>query len=608
MIAAQACSKCGTSLFHDALDGLCAKCVWRVTLEASELEHAELETSFGSGLLQLRREMPGERIGNYLLVEELGEGGFGVVWVAEQERPVRRRVALKIIKPGMDSREVIARFEQERQALAMMEHPNIAKVFDAGATEWGRPFFVMELVKGVRITDFCDEANLTIAERLRIFVSVCRAVQHAHQKGIIHRDLKPSNILVTTEEGAAVPKVIDFGVAKATQQGSLTDFTVFTRLEQMIGTPLYMSPEQAERGGLDIDTRSDIYSLGVLLYELLTGRTPFDPETLMRQGMDEIRRAIREQEPSRPSALLGTTALELRTKVAQQRQVEGAKLISLIRGDLDWIVMKALEKDRSRRYETANGFAKDIERHLASEPVHARPTSGLFRLRRLARRNRTAFAAAAAVAAALIIGLTVATRSYFNERAARAGETKQRLIAENQSRQAQASAAAAAASELRARRSLYAADMNLVQQAIARNNIGRARLLLDRHRPASGEADLRSWEWRYLWQQCRSGARSMLTKREGVLVKAVRFSPDSAWLMVSYDDGKVELLGCCTAPPREGSSGAFRLVGSRRVFATREHMRGSHGTRRGEDNSRRHWRGDAALRDGWAGLRPSLFS
>src|SRR6478609_2458297 len=260
-----------------------------------------------------RPDRPGERIGDYKLLEQIGEGGFGQVWVADQEAPVRRRVALKIVKLGMDTKEVIARFGQERQALAMMDHPNIAKVFDAGATPTGRPFFVMELVRGIKFTDYCDQAKLSTAERLQLFIAVCHAVQHAHQKGIIHRDLKPSNILVTVSEGVAVPKVIDFGVAKATQQQRLTDLTIYTQVEQMIGTPLYMSPEQAEMSGLDVDTRSDIYSLGVLLYELLSGRTPFDPHELMRKGLDEIRRTIREQEPQKPSMFVRTMALELRT-------------------------------------------------------------------------------------------------------------------------------------------------------------------------------------------------------------------------------------------------------------------------------------------------------
>src|SRR5678816_2190329 len=305
-------------------------------------------------LARLKPEEAGERIGPYKLREQIGEGGFGVVWVAEQQEPVRRTVALKIIKMGMDTREVVARFEQERQALAMMDHPNIARVFDAGATEHGRPFFVMELVRGIKITDYCDQANLPTAERLALFITVCQAVQHAHQKGVIHRDLKPSNILVTLHDGVPVPKVIDFGVAKATQ-GRLTDNTVYTQFQQMIGTPLYMSPEQAEMSGLDVDTRTDIYALGVLLYELLTGRTPFDADTFNKAGHDEMRRLIREQEPQKPSTALHTMAQATLTNVALHRASEPPRLIHSIHGDLDWIVMKALDKDRARRYETATG-------------------------------------------------------------------------------------------------------------------------------------------------------------------------------------------------------------------------------------------------------------
>ncbi|MEO7318581.1 MAG: tetratricopeptide repeat protein, partial [Chthoniobacteraceae bacterium] len=358
---------------------------------------------------RLKPEEAGDQIANYKLLQQIGEGGFGVVWMAEQEKPVRRRVALKIIKLGMDTKEVIGRFEQERQALAMMDHPNIAKVFDAGATQFGRPFFVMELVRGIKITEYCDQNNLPTEGRLQLFIEVCNAVQHAHQKGVIHRDLKPSNILVTLHDGTPVPKVIDFGVAKATQQQRLTDLTVFTQFEQMIGTPLYMSPEQAEMSGLDIDTRSDIYSLGVLLYELLTGRTPFDPEELMRKGLDEMRLAIREQEPPKPSTVLHTMAAEKRTAIAHRRQADSAKLVGQIQGDLDWIVMKALEKDRTRRYETANGLARDVERHLASEPITARPTSQLYRFQRLVRRNKLVFAAGAMVVAALLVGTIVST-------------------------------------------------------------------------------------------------------------------------------------------------------------------------------------------------------
>jgi serine/threonine protein kinase len=360
----------------------------------------------------------GTRIGNYKLLQKIGEGGCGGVYMAEQEKPIRRRVALKIIKLGMDTKSVIARFEAERQALAMMDHPNIARVLDAGATETGRPFFVMELVRGIKVTDFCDENHLNTRQRLNLFIQICTAIQHAHQKGIIHRDIKPSNILVTLHDGVPVPKVIDFGIAKAIEV-RLTDKTLFTAYEQMIGTPAYMSPEQAEMSGLDVDTRSDIYSLGVLLYELLTGRPPFDPKKLVQDGLDEMRRTLREREPQRPSTMVTTLQGEELTAVTEQHDAELPKLISILRGDLDWIVMKSLEKDRKRRYETANGLAMDIERYLNNEPVVARPPSRLYRFEKLVRRNRVVFAAAAAVAAALCIGLGVSTWLFLRERDAR---------------------------------------------------------------------------------------------------------------------------------------------------------------------------------------------
>jgi serine/threonine protein kinase len=363
-------------------------------------------------------EQPGAQIEQYKLLQKIGEGGCGAVYMAEQEEPIRRRVALKIIKLGMDTRRVIARFEAERQALAMMDHPNIARVLDAGATAMGRPYFVMELVRGIKITEFCNQNHLDTQQRLQLFVEVCHAVQHAHQKGIIHRDIKPSNILVTLHDGVPVPKVIDFGIAKATET-RLTDKTLFTAYEQIIGTPAYMSPEQAEMSGLDIDTRSDIYSLGVLLYELLTGKTPFDSKELLKSGLDQMRRTLRETEPYRPSARLHTLQGAELTATAEQRQVEPPKLISLLRGDLDWIVMKALEKDRRRRYETANGLAMDIHRYLSNEPVAARPPSRLYRFQKLVRRNKVVFAAGAAVTAALVVGLGTSTWLFLQERTAR---------------------------------------------------------------------------------------------------------------------------------------------------------------------------------------------
>jgi serine/threonine protein kinase/tetratricopeptide (TPR) repeat protein len=351
-------------------------------------------------------ERVGTLIGPYKLMEQIGEGGFGLVFVAEQQEPVRRKVALKIIKPGMDSAQVIARFEAERQALALMDHPNIAKVLDAGATESGRPYFVMELVRGIPITAYCDQNQLAPKDRLELFMSVCHAIQHAHQKGIIHRDIKPSNVLVTSHDGKPMAKVIDFGVAKAIHQ-QLSTHTIYTNFAQMIGTPLYMSPEQAEMSGLDIDTRSDIYSLGVLLYELLTGTTPLEKKRFARAAYDEIRRVIREEEPPKPSMRLSSS--DSIASIAAQRHTEPAVLSKLVRGDLDWITMKALEKDRTRRYETANALARDIQRHLSDEPVEACPPSASYRLRKFAKKNRTALTTAAALAFLLLAGIAVST-------------------------------------------------------------------------------------------------------------------------------------------------------------------------------------------------------
>ncbi len=454
-------------------------------------------------------EKPGDQIGRYKLLEQIGEGGFGVVYVAEQREPVKRRVALKIVKLGMDTRQVVARFEAERQALALMDHPNIAKVFDGGTTETGRPYFVMELVRGIKITDYCDQNNSPTIQRLELFIQICRAIQHAHQKGIIHRDIKPSNILVTLHDGVPVPKVIDFGIAKATQQ-ELTQKTVYTQLRQFIGTPAYMSPEQAEMSGLDIDTRSDIYSLGALLYELLTGKTPFDGKKLVEAGLDEIRRIIREEEPSRPSTRISTLTAEEQTTVARRRQVELPKLVSQIRRDLDWIVMKCLEKDRGRRYDTASGLAADVQRYLNTEPVAARPPSKLYRFRKLARRNKLAFGAASAVATALAVGWV--------------GILWQWRQAERNHQEAEAN--------------LYAADMNRAAQVLDDLGPVAARGLLERH---ADQGQLQGFEWRYLWKRCLGDFAYSFPSRSNRVWK-LTFSRDGKTLAALEKGGALRLL------------------------------------------------------------------
>lgn len=391
-------------------------------------------------------ETAGSQVDRYKLLEKIGEGGFGVVYMAQQSEPIRRRVALKIIKLGMDTKQVVARFEAERQALAMMDHPNIARVIDGGSTQTGRPYFVMELVRGDTITAYCDQNRLSLRQRLELFQQVCRAIEHAHQKGIIHRDIKPSNVLVTISDDQPLVKVIDFGIAKATN-ASLTDKTLFTQFRQLIGTPLYMSPEQAERSGVDIDTRTDIYSLGVLLYEMLTGRTPLDPQKLNSAALGELQRMISEDEPPKPSVLVSSAIGDF-AAIAQARAVDPSRLGNSLSGDLDWIVLKALEKDRSRRYSGASQFAADINRYLNDETVEATPPSRLYQLRKFSRRNRGLLATAASLLLMLVIGLigtSIAAAWAVREKRA---AIEARLLAEQSANSARRAALLAGASPM----------------------------------------------------------------------------------------------------------------------------------------------------------------
>ncbi|MCF7763258.1 MAG: protein kinase [Verrucomicrobia bacterium] len=469
-------------------------------------------------------EGPGTVIGRYKLLQQIGEGGMGVVYMAEQTEPVTRKVALKIIKLGMDTKQVVARFEAERQALAMMDHPNIAKVLDAGATDTGRPYFVMELVRGVPITEYCDKNKLSTQERLELFIPVCQAIQHAHQKGIIHRDIKPSNVMVTLHDGHAVPKVIDFGIAKATNQ-KLTEKTLFTNYAQMIGTPAYMSPEQAEMSGLDVDTRTDVYSLGVLLYELLTGSTPFPSKELLSMGYGEMQKVIAEKEPPKPSTRLSTMQHEELTVTADKRSAEGVALRKQFQGDLDWIVMKALEKDRTHRYETVNGLVADIRRHLDNEPVSAAAPTFSYQLHKFYRRNRRYMRVAAAIAGLLVLATAFATfqairatKAEQEALSAKSNESEQRAIAVNKAQEAEearqdaereqeaavksAEAANTANAEAQAARrqaddqaealkqNLYFQNIALAYEEMSANQPAHALKLLD-----DCPEDLRGWEW-----------------------------------------------------------------------------------------------------------------
>lgn len=464
--------------------------------------------------LAIAQEAEGALLGRYRLLQKLGEGGCGEVYMAEQEEPVRRQVALKVIKTGMDTRAVIARFEAERQALALMDHPGIARIYDAGATDSGRPFFVMELVRGARITDYCHEQRLGLESRLELFIKVCEAIQHAHQKGIIHRDIKPSNILVTVHDHVAVPKVIDFGIAKAIET-PLTDKTLLTQF-QLLGTPGYMSPEQVEMTGESLDTRSDIYSLGIVLYELITGTTPFDSRALLGAGLEELRRTIREVEPPRPSTrLMAIRKFESGSSDDVERGVQMDELE--VRGDLDWIVMTCLEKDPTRRYPTASALADDIRRHLANEPVIARPPNRAYLVGKFVRRNRGAVAALSAIACILVIASVVSSGLAVRATRAERRERELRRRAEQATEEARIQA--------------YTSDMRSAASAVSASHFGQAAGLLKRHLPRPGEVDLRGIEWRYLWEAARGDETRSIAYDQ--FVKCVRMSPDGRLLATS---------------------------------------------------------------------------
>ncbi len=475
----------------------------------------------------------GTMIGRYKLLERVGEGGMAVVYMAEQQHPVRRRVAVKVIKPGMDTESVIARFQAERQALALMDHPHIAKVFDGGTTDDRRPYFVMELVRGVPITEFCDQNRLSGLQRLELFILVCEAVQHAHQKGIIHRDIKPSNVLVALHDGRPVPKVIDFGIAKATQS-RLTDKTVFTKFQCFIGTPAYMSPEQAHMDSMDIDTRTDVYALGALLYELLTGRTPFEPKELT--SFEDCRETILKKDPARPSARLSTLAGSERTTVARHRCAEPSQLVRLLRSDLDWITMRCLEKERQRRYESASALAQDIRRYLDGDVVVARPPSTTYRLGKLIRRNKVAAAIFTVVVLASFVSAwqaVRATRAVWEQHRL-TGEVELALELEGQQRRR------AEREEEAASRRAYNSDMTLGQLALSANNYGRVVDLLNRNRPINGGRDLRQWEWRYFWNQVRSEATFSLPQQSDAIA-GLALSRDLRLLVTTELVGRLKL-------------------------------------------------------------------
>ncbi len=508
-----------------------------------------------------RMEAAGSVIGRYRLLQEIGEGGMGVVYMAEQTEPVTRKVALKIIKLGMDTKQVVARFEAERQALAMMDHPNIARVLDAGATDAGRPYFVMELVRGVPITEYCDKNRLATPARLELFASVCHAIQHAHQKGVIHRDIKPSNVMVTLHDGEPVPKVIDFGIAKATNQ-KLTEKTLFTNYAQMIGTPAYMSPEQAEMSGLDVDTRTDVYSLGVLLYELLTGVTPFPTKDLLSLGYAEMQRVIAEKEPAKPSTLLSTMQQEDRTVVARNRSSEVAGLSRMCPGDLDWIVMKSLEKDRSRRYDTANALAADIRRFRENEPIVARPPTPIYRFQKAWRRNRMIYSGAALLLLTLVAGLTFSTMGFRRALLTQEQLTEQTEVANRKATEAQEAKESADAERRRAdlqanqlRTNNYYQNVALAYSEIKAKRPAHALELLEQC-----PEDLRGWEWNHVKQESVVGKRAAVELKEPAYSMSI--SPNGRDIAVFV--GETLRLAELTAG---GKVDRFRVLGkARRPF------------------------------------------
>ena len=607
MTTTATCPQCGAALPPEAPAGLCPRCLLEAGLAPDSAQESSATTDWPNQPESLKPSAPAETMeqpgsviaGRYKLLEQIGEGGFGIVFMAEQQEPVRRKVALKIIKPGMDSRQVIARFQAERQALALMDHPHIARVFDAGTTPSGRPYFVMELVKGIPITDYCDRHKLSLRQRLELFVQVCQAVQHAHQKGIIHRDLKPSNVLVCLYDGVPSVKVIDFGVAKAIEQ-RLTQQTLFTQFGQIVGTWEYMSPEQAEFNQLDVDTRSDVYSLGVLLYELLTGTTPLTRERVRQAAVMEVLRLIREEEPERPSTRLSHSEKAL-ARLSAQRQMEGGALVAALRRELDWVVLKALEKDRTRRYATASDLDRDVERYLRDEPVEACPPSLGYRLRKVVRRYRGVLAAAAAMVLLLVAGVVVSTWQAVRATKAEAMATREVAAARQAEEQTQQEAERAWKAEQQARekeQSEVEARRKAQQEAAraerekarAEEQLRRAELLvyvgklsLAQNAFAEGYGDLavryleecqwnlRDWEHRHLWT--RFNSKQTLWGHTGE-VTSVAFSPDGRRIVAWDATGKLLAWSSETGQPVEpidppafpDSKETRFLDGFRRVF------------------------------------------